>query len=451
MGSTSSGIKISTIRCPNCGTSLNLGAAKVTGIVCSNCGSIFDAEKLEVLTKGAFKPESFPSRSFIRLGLTGTFDGKQYQVIGRISYKASIREWDGEDSQYCTESWSWDEWTLVGEQKDYIYLQEDDEGYSLARSFVPTNPEPPEREIMNLEGGTPLRVQELGTARGIFYEGEFTWIPGNGETVQYAEYTVGGVTYSVENRKDNQGEVLEVEFFKAVPFTEIDLLRAFDFKEEIRIYEQKEVEKRQYAHWSNLFLAVAFLLLLVSLVSSTSKGRELFKQNINLASLNSDEGVVVGPFDLSKVGTVHNLRLSASIPDNSEAWAAVELLEDEDTAVNEFEGDFWRESGYDDEGNWSEADTVKDNYFRLEQPGEYFARVIGSPGLASNFGTVQVSVYEGIVLVRYFILAAILSLSFGVAIRARNSLNPFWIIGGTVLILIAAFVWIKEHRSDDDD
>lgn len=446
-----SGIKISTVRCPSCGTSLNLGAPKVESIACSSCGTLFDPEKLKVLTKGAFSPEEHPPRSFIRLGVTGKFNDRQYQVIGRIRYFADLAEWDAEDGQYYTEGWTWDEWILVGEKKDYLYIHEDQEGYSISESFIPTNPESPEAEMMNLDGGTPQRVMEKGSAKSVYQEGEFTWTPYYGEEVRFAEYIVGGITYSAEGRVGKKNELVEVEFFKSHPITEIELLRAFDFKEEIKQYEAREAVRRQNKRWSNAFFTAALLLLFLSICTTVAGGREIFRQNVSIDLLNSNEGIVAGPFNLSKPGKIYNLKLSASIPDNSDAWAAVELLEDEDTTVNEFEGDFWRESGYDDEGAWSESDTVKENYFRLEQPGEYYARILGEPGPKLGAGNVTLSVYEGATLSRYFILASLLALAFGVGIRAKNSLNPFWIVGGFFVLLFAIFAFMKKHSDDDDD
>ena len=115
-------------------------------------------------------------------------------------------------------------------------------------------------------------------------------------------------------------------------------------------------------------------------------------------------GVLYGPFELSKGNGLYNARVSIIetkqkfslewesfrlllIPrerllralNNQVNTPALKALFDEVDAIKEplecysFNGDFWDEEGYDDEGHWHENDLSVDDDFVLEKPGVYYA------------------------------------------------------------------------------
>lgn len=436
------------LKCPQCGAAISLHSKKTKAVGCSNCGSLFDAKTIQLL-HSIENPQRYAPLGFLKLGLTGTIEGNVYQIIGRIRYRSTLREWDPEDSCYTVGDWTSDEWSLVGESGDMIFIYEDQDGYELCESFVPPLPGIPEEgdDFFSLHAGERYRIQEYGNASAVFFEGEFSWQPALGDRVLTAEYGRSGATYSVERRLNEAGETEEVEFFESKPISRLTLAETFGIREEIERLKREESRLREAKRMGKFFLVAAGILLFLSLAVGAS-GKRVFQETIPLSALNDDEGYLTQPFPLNKVGQVHNLQLKVDIPDNSEAWAAVELLEDDESPVNEFEGDFWRESGVDDEGSWSESDTVSNNYFRLEEPGQYQIRIIGSPGQTS--GNVSVSVLEGITLSRFFLLAGFVSLLYGVGILWRKSLNPFLVAAGIILAFFFLVQKIREASDDDD-
>ena len=437
------------ITCPNCSSGLPITYEETKTLACDFCGSVIDLtdEKYSVLAQQ--NPNDFPPRSFIKLGMIGTFRGKSHQVIGRISYSSKCTEWDDEDHKYYTSNWSYDEWTLVSEDKEFAYLYEDDEGYAISRAFTPTAPSIPSNhaEFMTLESeGVKHRITERNLSKINYIEGEFTYSPNPRESVESIEYDAGGIQYSVSQRF---GEIivdgpLEVEFYQSNPLTKIEVAFAFEQQDIIDEEERKLAWQEECKMWSWGFVATGLLCLFLLFTTFGKGGKEIASYTYSY-SQTSAQGLVRGPIVLKKEGTVHKIVLTTSIPDQSYSWGGLELLDANQEPINAMEGEFWRESGYDDGGRWSEAVTSATYMFNLEKAGAYFIRLLSEVGTARS-GTINVKIYEGVVLSRYYLIAAILSLCFAFAIRKYKSLNPWYIVVG---VLVVGLLILELFGNDD--
>ena len=76
---------------------------------------------------GLTKAGKITPKELLELGDIGKWNGKVYQVVGRMYYTGKWTDWDSEDSTWWTESWDFEEWVLVSEDKSYIYLSQDKE------------------------------------------------------------------------------------------------------------------------------------------------------------------------------------------------------------------------------------------------------------------------------------------------------------------------------------
>jgi ribosomal protein S27E len=429
--------EVKKLSCPSCETPLKVFQKDAETVACSYCGAVCELEDdvLSVLTK--VNPSKFKPVSFVELGKVATLDGETFQVVGRICYSSSIREW--EDDGYYTSRWKYDEWVLVNNNKQYAYLSEDKEGFSLARSFTPKAPSIPTEHdpFINLDGGQArFRVKEFLNSKIDYFEGEFTWLPKIGGVSGAAEYELpGGGTCSVEWREEN-GEKKEIEFYKSYPITLLTLARAFGEKEVIAKEEARLKREKELRLWSNGFFAAAALCLCL-LFSSCSDGKFVTAYKIDNVSLLSEEGVIRGPFQLTRQGAVHKIKLSGSMPDNSDTWVAVELLDSSQSPVTAIEGDFWRESGRDSEGTWHESNTSKSYLFKLEKPGAYYLRLYGERGAKnrSGYSSMSVEVFEGVKLSRYYFLAMFLCLGYAVSLRKFKKINPILIVVGLIALV----------------
>lgn len=442
-----SGVKIEALNCPECSSPLT-PRNESQSLVCSICGSVLDLSKGAGAKYAAVDVNANRPLSFLRLGREGTLFGKRVQIIGRIRYHCSISEWDEEDGCYTRGSWSYDEWQLVTEDKGYMFIEEDSEGYRFFQKFVPTNPQLPDTRLDFIaleQSAGRMRVMERGTANVRYFEGEFTWLPALGDSSKYVDIGTDNPLYAIEWRTEGPSEQIEeVEFFRGRALTRMELLEAFGLKEELAQERAKAHSDREYKIWGWAYFAIAVVLFALCL-QTFGNGRLIFEKSIALNEIPT-EGRLIGPIELKSKDSIYNLNLVSWIPDNTSAWGAVELLDANFASINAVEGDFWTETGRDDDGPWRETDLSTDHYFRLEQPGSYFARFFVEKETASS-GTLTLKVYEGIRLSRYYLVAALFALGMAVAIGKFKKLNPVFAVVG--LFVLAYLVISKLPDSDD--
>ncbi len=433
--SASESFSVETLQCPSCRGSLSRAISESETLTCPACGAVIDISKHPFSVLDQQKPTAYAPASFISLGMLGTFENETYQVIGRICYSSSMQEWDTEDNQYYPETWVYDTWILLGESKRYLYISEDREGYSLAKPFTPTSPALPEgqSQLALMTDHVPQRVIEYGTTSVTYFEGEFTWLPRVGEKGKFAEYRYGAYTYSTEARlKKGAKEIAEVEFYESRSISKLELARAFDIKEiilEEAALARKEGELRRLSYLS---YAVGGILTLLFFGSCSVGSTAVASYEVDFTRL-PESGLTKGPIELSEEGSIYQLTLSTSIPDNSYSWGAIELLDEKKAPINAFEGDFWRESGYDSDGRWSESSVSTSHLFKLETPGTYYVRFFSEKGTASR-GKLRFALSEGISLSRYYFIGLLGAFGFGFSMRKYKSANPFYMLIGIFAI-----------------
>lgn len=436
-------------KCPSCHRALRIERRDTRNLTCPGCGCTLalDGGVLGLLYDSS-ENEMPPHRWLLRVGQTGQMLGEKVQLVGRMFFEGTCSEWDDEDSRYYVEPWSFEEWVLITNQGELKYIEESAEGYFLSEKYFCK--QPPELVALELSklsmDGRAHQVEEKGVYNLRAFAGEFSYAPRLGEVTNSLEYSSGGYNYSVSWRTNSSNEIEEVEFYRSQEISKLELAQIFGFSDFVKEAEREEELRRDYATLSYIPFGVAFILG-VFLISSFFGGSRVFHQAVKAYEL--DDGLELGPFRLTATGRVHAISLSSSIQDNSNLWVGLELLNSERDAINAAEGDFWRESGYDSDGRWSEQFTSTSKYFRLENSGSYYLRVFaeGDPGKESINGnsSVVVEVREKLLLTRYFLVGALLSLGFGISLRMYRSANPIYLVVGLMSV-----VWFLISRMRDD-
>ncbi|MEM9301122.1 MAG: hypothetical protein AAGE01_03370 [Pseudomonadota bacterium] len=405
-------LDVSQTTCPGCGAVLHRARPDAQAIACSYCGTRFMPADPAGTAVKTLNPEHYRPRSFLRLGMVGRMGEHPCQVVGRMVWSGRCREWDSEDRSWESNPWTYEEWLLLTENRQFFYLCHDDEGLSVATEFTPSQPNFPGRQDrkMTLEAGRQRTVDEHGEYDLRYFEGEFGWVPQVGEPIATSEYSSGKALLSAEARLHPESrEIVELEFFRTIPYTPKRLFRAFDRDQELAELVRRKHVAGQYRRWRWASFATATLLGILAIVLGGA-GDPVYSETYDFSAFGED-GIVAGPFELSKAGRPHRLALSASIGDNSWAWIGAELLDTERNSINAMAGDFWRESGYDD-GHWSESDVREEQHFRLTEPGRYFVRMQLEAGTAGT-GRVSLQVYENTILGRYYVVSAVIALVLG--------------------------------------
>ena len=249
--------KIHQFRCNSCGGNLELHNRRTRYVSCPYCGSVSDArdDSFKVLSENT-NPAKFKSRSFLKIGLTGTFNKKEYKVIGRICWQNKYKEYweEGAESGYSDESWTFDEWLLIDENGNYLTIIEDSDGYAISKSFIPKYPKLPKGEITNdFHKNRKKRVTEHGISKVLYFEGESTYLIEAGSTVEFSQYEDNNSSFIAEWRFDNNNNIKEIEFFEEKPISKYELLHVFNIEKAIenidkviKKYKTKRRNKRVF-------------------------------------------------------------------------------------------------------------------------------------------------------------------------------------------------------------
>ncbi len=437
-------LEVKQLDCGNCGAHLHQYNAGSQRIVCQYCGSSLEPQTGAATGAQFDRKRRFAPLSFIRLGHTARFDNVLYQVVGRLCYVGKSREWDYEDNRWWSTAWRYDEWLLMGEDGSYRYLVEDKEGFSLARTYVPKAPQVPAADARSFSlspshGDTP--VKEHGDYRLKYCEGEFSWRVESDEQLVTAAYARSRSTYSVESRFAAGADSPEaIEFYVSKSVSKRTLLMAFGEKEALAELEQERQRKAVCRNYALVFAVVALVMAAIGMTGGKGNVVETYQVTLSEAG---QSGQVVGPFELDAVGRTHQLRLRGSMPDNSWSWVGIELLNDQQDSINVIEGNFWRESGRDSDGSWSESDLRTAKSFRLTEPGQYYLRVVGE-----GSGSVDINIHEKALLKRYFWFAALLAAGMAYSLYVKQRVNPLFALGGLLMLVVVILAYVAANADD---
>lgn len=153
-----------------------------------------------------------------------------------------------------------------------------------------------------------------------------------------------------------------------------------------------------------------------------SSGKLVLKTSHNLDNFSADSSFDITSFKVKKDQTYRVKITSGSLSNN---WLAVgvNFQDDDDLVVNEFEAEFWHESGRDSDGYWSEHDYTKIMYFKASKTEKLSGEVYWVGGrygkrlLKSN--TIKVSISRA-----------------GTKVAANYFKYLCWVFGGITLLLV---------------
>ena len=356
------------IKCPGCGADLNVknpDQAKV--LYCSYCGYT-----VEPLTGEGKKPDPSsirpkPSKSALSLGKTGSINDITYQVIGRIRYR------DTRTKDF------WDEWLLLSENGQYLWLQEEDWEFILMHKYTPKVPFDPntaggEDETIEIDGYR-LEIEDNSEAVIEFFEGELTWKAEVGEKIKYLDaWKDELILYSCEWTEK------EITYFLGREIPAENIYTAFNLgtlpKEALEEGDDEITETpfQQFTRklvsgpffkFTLLFgLLAAFTALFLGLLGS-------YVRNEGYMDKKEDGVIYLGPFNLNKKGGVYRIDTKITNLNNAAVMLEGEMLDESGKPSFDFVGEYYSESGVDGGESWKESREKETVWFVLNEPGRY--------------------------------------------------------------------------------
>ncbi|HQO03623.1 MAG TPA: DUF4178 domain-containing protein [Spirochaetota bacterium] len=266
MGDNSEDIR--GLKCTACGGDLGKSyriegsgedAEEIPIAKCLSCGNEFDQHTQEYYQVYADMFIADKDLTVLQLGAKGEIDGIEYEIIGRIRYQ--------EEEEY--ELSVWDEWMAVSSDGVYHWFVEED---GKIFSFTEYAPEDIDLEadgnFFTFEGGRFSKEDTGFVARIVYAEGELSWEPEIGESVQCYDFTQRGYNYTIEQSEDE----VSITRGKRVPHRKVIL--AFRKDEYLQKYENTMRKRKIYRRKAIVYVIMMILAFSLTMVRCFS-GHEI--------------------------------------------------------------------------------------------------------------------------------------------------------------------------------
>ena len=396
------------INCTQCGAGLEvLGGGRVRAHVCGYCGAELDAQdNYKVLRQ--FKGMKRPTSPF-QIGMEGEIDGVRMTVIGTI----------GKRETHGGRTWAWVDHQIFSPTHGYAWLTWENGNVVLTRKIrkMPNPANVTSRTIEESESRPSVLLEResytyyaSGQARSDFVEGEFNFVPEQGDATRYvsflgSERMLGYV----------QGKT-EMEYEISTLLDRDAIFKSFgvegDWPKPHRIHPLQKFERSENGRLArNLAFVCAGLCLIMALIMGFFGGR------IATGVAAPDRPLEV-TFSVTQPSHLVQIDITADV-DNSWAWVEAEITDANDEPVWTFQEGVEYYHGYDD-GSWSEGSQTSSVYLRMAE-GTYKAvlSITEMDQHGRKPSAIAVTVWQGVV-------------------------STFWLwIGFVVFLLVGAWFFVQ--------
>lgn len=403
-----------THNCPDCSAPFTVYSQLSHYYVCTKCKSLLHKNNgnwAKDATANGVYIEKIASAFWI--GDNINIKGVDYTIISLAGCKGNYFEWDEDDGKYLgADNYRFIEVGLQDAKGFFATMIEDVDGFTISQPVIPPRSCIPEETskgdiaFFDLEGKG--RKLEQGNYKPTSFVGEFSYKPDVEETTYYADIRTNepnrkGII-SVEWQFDNR-VVHSVEFFEDTPH---------EFNSQSTVIKNETLlDRTKPLVWIKnsvfLFFGLAAAFLVMAMVMGLSDENSVFNESFrySLYEDNQKDSSVSQEFVLEDDGSIYELQFdnapSTSADQNLEV--AIDVMDVNNKIVNSFEADFFVESGFDDEGPWTESESEAKLMMRLDQGGTYkFLITYTNTSTANNSisGSFRVNFYKTYVL-RYYV------------------------------------------------
>lgn len=366
------------LTCPNCGGPINQYLASSQTFVCSKCGSHVapGMEGLEILGKG----RELPSPPVpIRLGGKLRIKEVDYFVLGRVFYTG----WDPSDT---SDTWSWTEWLCGSPDGRLLWLSYDTEDgfvlYTKLRLKTPFDPQ--NARVLQLGPDKSVGVKERYPAKVVGAEGELTSRVSPGDKLTMIEGNASGKHYSIQQTAQ------ELEVYEGESISETEIARSLNDEAWLKRIRNKSERRGLYSMIGGMMILFAAIALIGGFYAN-STGEQNASQ---VAKLSNSAPIAQIPVEFNQAGrpAVIRLWLRTSLPANSSLDLDVSVISPNESETLIFEGDFWYETGSDEDGPWSESSTYNTDTFVPFLSGAHTIEVELGPSAPISEVEVQIQV-----------------------------------------------------------
>ena len=305
---------------------------------------------------------------WLQLGARLEWEGRDYTVFEVMSYRSNWNEWDSEDSKWESGVSDSLEWYAIADDGTELCIEYDD-GKHFFRFAYDTPPMGLEHQL-----GDPVRAGwvEYGSFDLVAMEGEDDE-PLDTQQYQYAvlSHTNGDVYVEWPNRDSSAKQYYA---YQRVTPTMLKKMRI----SEDHVREAARAALPMLSFLRTVF-GVAMLAVAVLLITSLGKGGKIMSNSATFDNANTSDSSGLAPRALGtfsvKKGQGYSLAAYCQFNEaNVGGEFSLEIVKvPEGQRVNTVSCAFYTESGYDDEGAWTESTLSDSYYFTPEEDGTYEA------------------------------------------------------------------------------
>jgi Domain of unknown function (DUF4178) len=352
-----------TFNCLKCGAPIRLrGLLQTTSVVCGACGSVIDIsddENLRIISTFASKRKVEPA---IPLGSRGTLPDGTFEVIGFMQRVISV---DGVE-------YRWREYLLFNPFKGFRFLSE----YNGHWSYIKTTLY---RPFQRGDGGfnfkgTAFRHFQTSQAKVDYVVGEFYWQVKAGEVCTVKDFVAPPQILSME-QTDNEitwslGDYIESDALRKA----FKLQTGLPARIGVGINQPSPAGNRvgRVLRWTAIFIGIAFLMQLGTLVLSQNK--LVYQNSFFFNTREAEKSQVTDIFELSGRPTNVMVSTRADI-DNNWLYMNMALINDATGTAYDFGREIEYYYGRDSDGNWTEGSKSDEVILPRIPAGRYYLRL----------------------------------------------------------------------------
>ncbi|MDH3718036.1 MAG: DUF4178 domain-containing protein [Planctomycetota bacterium] len=406
-------LSLQPVGCASCGANLSVhGGEQAKTMVCSHCHAQLELSQGRSTVLGSLVGRDRP-KSPLKIGQTCNFRGQQYRLVGHLFYRQR-----DEGLTYV-----WHEYMLHNKEHGYRWLELENGHWNWVEELTdrPTNIRPMSARFKQKFRFRDRTWKVFEVSRGQTHvdwvEGELPWVAQVGDVISFMDAVSPPYVLSAEWTPN------EMEWYQGEYISRDEIAKAFHMPAGKVSHPRGVSPNQPYLagpfRRESAWVMGCFALIFLALTIWTFVRPARTTATIRVTPDMYKQEFLTDAFTIERGNALCLAKLQAPV-DNNWVYLDIALIDDKDKALLDFSAEIAYYHGYEGGESWSEGSQKKSIPFRVTDPGTYRLLIQGQNG--GNRDVVSITVYEGILLTRYFAIVFVVCLVWAAFEMVRRGL-----------------------------